>query len=74
MANSKRWTGGAADQSPVLTFSDSMSNLVRHYDFPDPHRCRKMSDTFFFVAFVRPFRCQSLSDAFPHVVRTLANR
>jgi hypothetical protein len=36
-----------------LTLSDPTSNLVRHYDFPVPLRCRKTSDTAF-VAFVRP--------------------
>ena len=53
-----------------LTLSDPTSDLVRHYDFPVPLRCRKTSDTFL----LRPLRCRSLSDAFPHVVRTLANR
>jgi hypothetical protein len=36
-----------------LTPSNLTSDLVRHYDFPVPLRCRKTSDTVF-VAFVRP--------------------
>jgi hypothetical protein len=35
----------------ILTLSDPTSDLVRHYDFPVPLRCRKTSDTVF-VAFV----------------------
>ena len=30
-----------------LTLSDPTSDLVRHYDFPLPLRCRVTSDTFF---------------------------
>jgi hypothetical protein len=37
----------------VLNLSDPTSNLVRQYNFPFPHRCRKTSDTVF-VAFGRP--------------------
>ena len=57
----------------VLTLSDPTSDLIRHYDFPIPLRCRVTSDTFFF-AFVCPLRCRSLSETFPHVVWTLANK
>ena len=73
----------------ILTLSDPTSDLVRHYDFPIPLRCRVTPDTFFFAlfsrsavgacstlffAFVRPLRCRSLSDTFPHVVQSLANK
>ena len=54
----------------VLTLSDPMSDLVRHYDFPVPLRCRKTS----YKILLHPLRCRSLSDDFPHVVLTLANR
>ena len=57
----------------LLTHSNPMSDLVRHYDFPVLLRCWVTSDTFFF-AFVRPLRCRSLYDTFPHVVRTSANK
>jgi hypothetical protein len=30
----------------MLTLFDPTSDLVRHYDFPVPLRCRKTSDTF----------------------------
>jgi hypothetical protein len=36
-----------------LTLSNPTSDLVRQYDFPLLHRCRKTSDTVF-VAFARP--------------------
>ena len=81
---------GSKHHKSILTPSDPTSDLVRHYDFPIPLRCRVTSDTFFFAfvrplhcrslfdtfffAFVRPLRCRSLSDTFPHVVRTLANK
>jgi hypothetical protein len=33
-------------QTIHLTLSDPTSDLVQHYDFPVPLRCRKTSDTF----------------------------
>jgi hypothetical protein len=54
----------------TLTLSDLTSDLIRHYDFPVPLRCRKTSHVFS----LHPLRCRSVSDAFPRVVQTLANR
>ena len=53
-----------------LTLSDPTPDLVRHYDFPVPLRCRKTSDSFLLC----PLHCRSLSNASPHLVKTLANR
>ena len=40
------YTAPSGNFSSFLTLSDPTSDLIQHYDFPVPLRCRKTSDTF----------------------------